>query len=167
VCFPDQGYGLLVLHCRLFATNYFEPVNEGAITVSQFSVEKTPLGVVMPLFAAYAGASRLTISDGTDDDVAVVAALQSNNVLVTLSNRNSSTSFEQPVVVSTVSGLSCESSANLTTLTPTDLSYWSAFAAANSSVPVLVNSSSVHSCRTTVIVPAYGIVQLRLALVSS
>jgi hypothetical protein len=85
-------------------SNYFEPVNEGAIEVLQFSAQPTPLGALMPAFAALAGATRLAVAQtpGGDDDVVAVAALVpsaarpgANALAVVLSNRNASAAFTQ------------------------------------------------------------------------
>ncbi len=86
-------------------TNYFEPINEGAIQVLQFSSTPTPLGEVMPLFGALAGATRLGVAEeggGGDDDVAAVAAVAGGapaNALFTLllTNRNATGGFTQMV----------------------------------------------------------------------
>ena len=44
-------------------SNYFEPINEGAIQVEQFTATLTPLGEVMQLYAAYAaGGNRVAIT---------------------------------------------------------------------------------------------------------
>ena len=85
-------------------TNYFEPVNEGAIEVLQFSAQPTPLGVVMPVFASLAGATRLAVSQdpGGDDDVVAVAAVAASAarpggkaIAVVLTNRNATAAFTQ------------------------------------------------------------------------
>jgi alpha-N-arabinofuranosidase len=85
-------------------TNYFEPINEGAIQVLQFSSTPTPLGVVMPLFGALAGATRLAAVDsaaGGDDDVVAVAAAAgapgAATLTLLLTNRNATAGYTQYV----------------------------------------------------------------------
>ena len=87
-------------------TNYFEPINEGAIQVLQFSAAPTPLGEVLPLFGALAGATRLGVAEsgaGGDDDVVAVAAVAAGGapapapqtITLLLSNRNATGGFTQ------------------------------------------------------------------------
>jgi hypothetical protein len=78
-------------------TNYFEPINEGAIQVLQFSSTPTPLGLVMPLFGILAGSQRLAVAQatGVDDDVIAVAAKSDKSVYVVLTNRNSTSPYTQ------------------------------------------------------------------------
>lgn len=88
-------------------TNYFEPINEGAIQVLQFSSTPTPLGEVMPFFGALAGATRLGVAEesggaGGDDDVAAVAAVAGGApaaafITLLLTNRNATGGFTQLV----------------------------------------------------------------------
>lgn len=160
----------------LYATNYFEPINEGAITVNQFTAEPTPLGIVMPLFSAYGGLTRLLTTaantSNPDDDVLVVAGIDDANdgdVLLTLTNRNSTHAYAQKLSVilpvrtrstatdGSSSLLSCAPNAAVTRLIPTDLSHWMQY---------IVNTSSVEvtNCTTVVDVPPYGIVQVRFPI---
>ena len=44
-------------------TNYFEPVNEGAIQVYPFNATLTPVGEVMALFAQHQGRTRIALPD--------------------------------------------------------------------------------------------------------
>ena len=79
-------------------TNYFEPINEGALQVLQFSVTPTPLGIVMPLFANLAGATRVAVEQltpGGDDDVVGVAGIAGSTLTVILTNRNAEAGFTQ------------------------------------------------------------------------
>jgi len=93
-------------------TNYFEPVNEGAITVTARAANPTPLGLVMPMYAGFAG-QPLLLLDGqaADDDVYTVAgvevptvSLDTDNTLVvvaaltlTIANRNATTPYNVAV----------------------------------------------------------------------
>ena len=97
-------------------TNYFEPINEGAIQVLQFSVTPTPLGVVMPMFGALAGTTRLSTSQSPgddDDDIICVAAISEAKISLILSNRNSTDGFLQWVHFD---GIRLASNATVTTL---------------------------------------------------
>lgn len=79
-------------------TNYFEPINEGALQVLQFSVAPTPLGFVMPLYGALAGATRVAVEQltpGGDDDVVGVAGVLGGSLTVVLTNRNAEVGFTQ------------------------------------------------------------------------
>jgi hypothetical protein len=82
-------------------TNYFEPINEGAIQVLQFSASPTPLGVVLPFFGALAGATRLAVTESGagDDDVAAVAAVAGApwRLTLLLTNRNATGGWTQLV----------------------------------------------------------------------
>lgn len=96
-----SSFMTMVLNCAeefgVVYTNYFEPVNEGAIDVLQFSATPTPLGVVMPFFGALAGGTRLAVSTaaGGDDDIVGVAAVTEGALTVVLTNRNASQGFIQ------------------------------------------------------------------------
>jgi len=84
-------------------TNNFEPINEGAIQVLQFTAQPTPLGVVMPLFSALAGGSRFAVSQqpaaAGDPDVIGAAALGADGATITvvLTNRNATDGLTQLV----------------------------------------------------------------------
>jgi hypothetical protein len=89
-------------------TNYFEPINEGAIQVLQFSASPTPLGFIMPRFGALAGSTRLLLSQNdnpSDNDIIGVASVSrdasdsSSTISIILTNRNASTGFTQMVLV--------------------------------------------------------------------
>eukprot|EP00041_Stephanoeca_diplocostata_P021695 m.509300 g.509300 ORF g.509300 m.509300 type:complete len:855 (-) comp21888_c2_seq22:3947-6511(-) len=55
-------------------TNYFEPVNEGAIAVAAASAELTPVGHVMSLYARHQGGRRVPLPPDTDGGVLDVVA---------------------------------------------------------------------------------------------
>ena len=85
-------------------SNYFEPINEGAVQVRQFTSVATPLGVVLPLFGALAGSARLVVTQasvGIDDDVIGVAALASSGgrktITLVLTNLNAGCDWTQRV----------------------------------------------------------------------
>ncbi len=110
----------MIVNCAIeqgvFYTNYFEPINEGAIQVLQFSATPTPLGLVMPLFGTLAGSQRLAVAQtpGVDDDVIAVAATTDNAVYVVLTNRNSTSPYTQWIHFE---GVSVAPSATVTMLT--------------------------------------------------
>ena len=54
---------------RLAFTNYFEPVNEGAVYVGPFGASLTPVGQAMALYADHAGGARLNATQHEDLDV--------------------------------------------------------------------------------------------------
>lgn len=113
-------------------TNYFEPINEGAIEVLQFSALPTPLGVVLPLFGALAGSTRLAVEQlapGSDDDVAGIAGLvhatdATSSILVCLTNRNATAGFTQALHID---GVSLAATASVRLLAATGFSTGSAF----------------------------------------
>ena len=89
-------------------TNYFEPINEGAVRVLQFSAGPTPLGALMPLLGSLAGATRLGVAasggggGNSDDDVVALAALAAGapapapqSLVLLLTNRNATAGYTQ------------------------------------------------------------------------
>ena len=59
---------------RLRLTNYFEPINEGAIAVGPFDAPLTPVGAAMALLAAHAGGARVLVPDALEElDVVATA----------------------------------------------------------------------------------------------
>jgi len=78
-------------------TNYFEPINEGALTVLQFSVAPTPLGLVLPYFGQLVGGMRLGLEGGSgvDDDVVACAAAFTSTLVSVITNRNSTSGYVQ------------------------------------------------------------------------
>ena len=72
-------------------TNYFEPVNEGAIFVGPFSSQLTPAGEAMAMIAGHAGGA-LALTSVQDDDLDVLATVHrgkhagGSTVLVTVTN---------------------------------------------------------------------------------
>jgi len=147
------------------ASNYFEPINEGAIAVEQFSAGPTPLGSVLPLFGAYAGLTRVSASLGSgDDDVVALSAVDSATeaVLLTVSNRNGLVSFVQPVTLTLTAGRSCAGNASVLTLSPSGLYQEGVFSSTASSVAV-VTFPGGGGCTASLDLPAYGVVQTRFA----
>jgi len=121
-------------------TNNFEPINEGAIEVLQFTAQPTPLGAVMPAFSALAGATRLAVSqqpaEAGDPDVIGVAALGADGATITvvLTNRNATDGFTQFVHFY---GVSVAPLAAVELLTATGFSTNSTFAPSTFSVAVV------------------------------
>ena len=116
-------------------TNNFEPINEGAIEVLQFTAAATPLGVVMPYFAALAGSTRLAVSSSAGDagDVIGVAGLAGGIITLVLTNRNAALGFTQLVQFT---GASLAPSAAVTLLSSTGFSTNSSFVPSTFAVAV-------------------------------
>ena len=152
---------------RTVASNYFEPINEGAIVVEQFSAGPTPLGSVLPLFGAYAGFTRVSTSPGSgDDDVVALAAVDTSTgaVLLTLSNRNGLQSFVQPVALTLPGGRSCAGNASVLTLSPSGLYQEGVFSSTATSVAVVALPGG-GGCTASLDLPAYGVVQAQFLTV--
>jgi len=75
---------------NLQMSNYFEPVNEGAVVVSPFSSKLTPVGQVMQLFSAHLNGKLVALPaaafSGDLDTLATLGA--SGELTVTVSNLN-------------------------------------------------------------------------------
>ena len=70
-------------------SNYFEPVNEGAVAVGPFSAELTPVGRVMALYARHQDGVRLALpAAASGGDLDVVATLSNGVVRATVANLN-------------------------------------------------------------------------------
>jgi alpha-L-arabinofuranosidase len=160
----------LAANASIAFSNYFEPINEGALAVSQFSVAPTPLGVVMPLYAAYGGAARLDVSaaggapaPGTADDVAFVAAVlppsRGGGVLVTLANRNATAGYVQPVAVvgcgaGAAGPCGAGGAAAATVLTASAAAPGGVFTVSTATVPISPSGIAAP------VIPPYSIIQL-------
>ena len=155
-------------------SNYFEPINEGAIDVMQFYARPTPLGLVLPLFASYGGTQRLAFTVGSSatsirgasagDDLAVAAALSGDGrgaeVLVTLSNLNSTSAIDVALQLLPPSGRSLADAANSSLLTSQGLPASNcSFALSRAQLPVS------PAGLLAVTVPAYSVLQLSVTLV--
>jgi hypothetical protein len=125
-------------------TNYFEPINEGALQVLQFSVTPTPLGVLMSIFGSLAGSTRLLLSTQTstvaNTDIIGVAAISKDSssdissINVILTNRNASTSYSQMILID---GQTVATTASVTVLNATGFTTGSFFISETFSVPIL------------------------------
>ena len=137
-------------------TNNFEPINEGAIEVLQFTAQPTPLGAVMPAFSALAGATRLAVSQqpaaAGDPDVIGVAALGANGAAITvvLTNRNATDGVTQFV---RFYGVGVAPSATVELLTATGFSTNSTFAPSTFSVAVVSASPKPTRSHTPLLTP--------------
>ena len=164
------GASLLSLIMRSAASmglaysNYFEPVNEGAIVVGQFSVALTPLGLVMPLFSQHGAGRRLEVAPLLEQPyVLPTATLHSSSeggasfVLLTLVNRNATQAFVQPL---SLLGLGAAPPAAASTLTyaATGPTADSNFTVSQSTVPIVGAGALAVPC------PAYSVVQVRVEL---
>jgi hypothetical protein len=120
-------------------TNNFEPINEGAIEVLQFTAQPTPLGVIMPRFSVLTGGTRLAVSQqpaaAGDPDVIGAAALGADGATITvvLTNRNASAGFAQRLQFY---GASVAPSASVELLSATGFSTNSTFAPSTFAVAV-------------------------------
>ena len=76
---------------NLKMTNYFEPVNEGAIQVLPFNSTLTPVGEVMRLFSHHTGGTLLAVPDAAINgslDTTATASADGKTLVVTLANLN-------------------------------------------------------------------------------
>ena len=165
------GASLLSLIMRSAASmglaysNYFEPVNEGAIVVGQFSVSLTPLGLVMPLFAQHGAGRRLEAAPLLEQPyILPTVTLHGSSegggapfVLLTLVNRNATQAFVQPL---SLLGLSAPPPAAASTLTyaATGPTADSTFTVSQGAVPIAGAGALAVPC------PAYSVVQVRVEL---
>eukprot|EP00937_MAST-01D_sp_MAST-1D-sp2_P002767 g2767.t1 len=70
-------------------SNYFEPVNEGAVEVRAFGASLTPVGLVMAMYARHQGGARLALpAAASGGDLDVVATVDGNVVRATVANLN-------------------------------------------------------------------------------
>ena len=78
---------------NLQMTNYFEPVNEGAVQVHPFNSLLTPVGLVMQLFSHHTAGillqdpANMSAADG-DLDVTATIATNGSSLVVTVANLN-------------------------------------------------------------------------------
>ena len=162
------GASLLSLIVRSAASmglaysNYFEPVNEGAIVVGQFSVALTPLGLIMPLFSRHGGGRRLEAAPLLDRPyILPTATLHSSSegasfVLLTLINRNATQAFVQPL---SLLGLGeAAAAASTQTFAATGPTADSNFTVSQGTVPISSAGGLAVPC------PAYSVVQVRVEL---
>ena len=139
-------------------SNYFEPVNEGAIAVGQFSSSVTPLGQVFPLFSLHAGGARVsnaTAAACTGCDVMYTATWHvppsgGGHLQLTLVNRNAVAALVQPVF------LLGAAVAEAVTLAATGPTLNSTFVPSSASLPL-------QGSRVLVPVPPYSIVSVKIA----
>jgi hypothetical protein len=157
------GASLLSLIIRSVASmglaysNYFEPVNEGAITVEQFTVSLTPLGVIMPLLSQHGGGRRLEALPALPQPyILPTATLHSGALVLTLINRNATQAFEQPLSLAGWPALL--PSASVLTYAATGPTADSNFTEAQGAVPIS------GAGELTVLCPAYSVVQVRVQL---
>ena len=146
-------------------TNNFEPINEGAIEVLEFTAQPTPLGIVMPRFAALAGATRfavapasLTAVAGGDPDVIGVAGLTAGKVItLILTNRNATAGFSQSVQFY---GAAVAPMATVDLLAATGFSTNSSFVPSTFSVAVTADGWA------TIELPAFSVASVSVACLS-
>ena len=139
-------------------TNYFEPVNEGAIAVGQFSCALTPLGQMLPLFSLHAGGVRVgnaTAAPCAGCDVISSATWHvprsgRGHLQLTLVNRNAVAAFVQPVL------LLGAIAADAVTLAATGPTLNSTFVSSSASLPL-------QGSRVLVPLPPYSIVSVKVA----
>jgi hypothetical protein len=160
---------------RVTFSNYFEPINEGALQVGPFDVAVTPLGAVFPLYAGYAGA--LMVSAGPwagGDDVIVVAGLQggvagaAGTLLLTLVNRNATSAVSQPLSLVGCGGAGgagpCGAGTSAATLA---LVATNLFAPDSTFEPAAGQVSVDSQGQLVVDVPAYSVVQVAVQVAVS
>ena len=70
----------------LALTNYFEPVNEGAVRVGPFGAALSPVGQVMPFYAAHSGGRRLAVPAALGDLDVVATMADGGGILLTVAH---------------------------------------------------------------------------------
>jgi len=74
---------------KMAFTNYFEPINEGAVHVLPFTATLTPVGQVMGLYSAHTGGAVVSVDGASGGDLDVVATLHTDgSAVVTVANLN-------------------------------------------------------------------------------
>ena len=116
---------------KLRSANYYEPINEGAITVGPWNSSLTPLGQVFELLARHQGGRTLSIPEGwrrtDDDDLEVFASIgpgkeaggrgeTADRVLLSVVNRDAIASRSVEVRVTGVRGSSTAAAPSSLTL---------------------------------------------------
>jgi hypothetical protein len=144
-------------------SNYFEPINEGAIAVEQFSVSLTPLGVLMPLLSQHGAGRRVEAAPLLPTPYILPMATlhaapqaQPPSLLLTLVNRNATQAFVQPLALLGYSAP--PATASVRVLAATGPTADSVFVASDTTAPV----SAAGELR--VVCPAYSVVQVRVLL---
>ena len=72
---------------QIISTNYFEPINEGMISVGQFDSTLTPVGMAAQYLARHQGRLRIN-TDVEIEDVDYIASTLDESLLMTLINKN-------------------------------------------------------------------------------
>jgi len=137
-------------------TNYFEPINEGALSVGPTRTKVTPLGEVLKLYSQHQGRMRINgYSDNPDLDViASVKTSQSNSdeaVMFTIANRNASSQYQLRVLPQGRSE-TLAATCSLVLLTPKSFQTDSEFFRNETIIPIAVDGT------IEVNIPAYSIV---------
>lgn len=91
----------------LLATNYYEPINDGAIVVGPHGASLTPLGETFALYACHQGQRLLRrmelgqlFTSARHDDVAILATVDKNGVLLlSAANRNAAAPVDVPLTL--------------------------------------------------------------------
>ena len=123
---------------RLAFTNYFEPVNEGAVYVGPFGTSLTTVGETMALYAEHAGGTRLNATQHEDLDVLATLheAEKASTLLITVAGLNATAWRPRPVVLNLDPPLPEGTSATVVTLTASGFDERSTFARSTSSALV-------------------------------
>ena len=137
-------------------SNYFEPVNEGAIEVLAFSSQLTPVGEVMRLFSHHAGGELLDLpSEATSGVLDTTATLSADGGTLTVTVASlSAVGWATNELTLTLSGWS-GGSGTATTLTAQGYTEDSMFDTKTEAVAVTAGKLKVT-------VPPFSVVQLRL-----
>lgn len=139
-------------------TNYFEPVNEGAIQAHPFNSTLTPVGQVMALYAQHQGGARVDLPPGSfGGDLDTTASLSAGgDLLVTVANLNAVgwTSYNVDL---TLRGWRGGAAAALTVLRASGFDAAATFDSARASAAV--SASGVLSLS----VPPFSVVHARVA----
>ena len=178
---------------RIAFTNYFEPINEGAITVHPFAdaadatattsaadtgagAVLTALGQVMQLYGAHQRRTRLDFALPADDyDLDYTASLgeAESELLLTVANRGATTAYTIPLEVAVGTKFTvatCPHGIAAATATTTLLAPTTAVPTPDSdfieSTGALPVTTSGDTLSLQLQVPAYAVLELRLKLPS-
>lgn len=164
--FLSAAAGRYASSFNIVAANYFEPINEGAIIVSPFSSELTPIGQVMHLYGRHAkellSATQYPIPGDVGHNLEVlVTSNTADHVLarVTVLNRNATAAIAMDILLSGV-GVVPGTGAVCTFLVSSGFGKASTFSTRKSVVPLRSYTGSVSLQMT---LPAFSVVQCAIS----
>jgi alpha-L-arabinofuranosidase len=157
-------------------TNYFEPINEGAITVNEFDSELTPLGEVMVLFGHHQFNTRLVLptDSNTNDDLDFTASVRAaapasasetgsqGTLLLHIVNRNADQAYSLQLQLKGLAKgvVAATKIAEYVLLSPTHTPLMPSTMFAKSNGTMSVSSENKLQLQ----IPAYGLMEVTVAL---